>query len=72
MFYNQTTLKPALSDLSEIVHAGKKGEEQFRVYVDDSDNGTVKKTYYNMHENQTVEFVKSRVRIIIAKGLAAG
>ena len=58
----QTDLHPSISDVSEIVHAGKKDEAQFRVYEDSNPlNAMVKRTYYNMHENQTVQFVKEKV-----------
>jgi hypothetical protein len=60
----QTNLRPEISDVSEIIHAGKKGEEQFRDYDDESNpqHLMVKRTYNNMHTGQTVDFVKGRVR----------
>ena len=47
--------------MSEIVHDGKKNE--FRVYEDESNpqHAMVKRTYYNMHTSQTVDFVRSKV-----------
>ena len=61
----QVDLKPKITDVSEIVHDGKKSE--FRDYEDESNpqHAMVKRTYYNMHANQTVDYVKSKVRVLL-------
>lgn len=63
----QVDLKPKITDVSEIVHDGKKNE--FRVYEDESNpqHAMVKRTYYNMHTNQTVDFVRSKVGNPVAR-----
>ena len=57
----QVELRPKITDVSEIIHDGEKSE--FRDYEDESNpqHAMVKRTYYNMHTNQTVDYVRSKV-----------
>ena len=72
----QTQRRPSLLDGSELLrpedeYIGKrksismdKEEETFRVYDENCTSAIqerVKKTYYEMHTNQTVEFVQKKV-----------
>lgn len=60
LLVDKVDLKPKVTDVSEIIHDGKKNE--FRDYEDESNpqHAMVKRTYYNMHTNQTVDYVKSK------------
>lgn len=54
---------PSLLDVSELIRPEEKlkDKEAFRDYSDENPlQQRVKKTYYDMHTNQTVDFVKSR------------
>ena len=63
LLVDKTSQHPNIFDTSELLRPEQvlKDKEAFRDYTKDDFIGErVKKTYYEMHANQTVEFVKEK------------
>ena len=63
LLVNKTSQHPNIFDTSELLRPEQalKDKEAFRDYSKDDVIGErVRKTYYEMHANQTVEFVKGK------------
>ena len=63
LLVDKTSPHPNIFDTSELLRPEQvlKDKEAFRDYTKDDFIGErVKKTYYEMHANQTVEFVKEK------------